>query len=463
MKLFRQDTIAAISTPPGTGGISIIRISGHGAVDVAKTVFKNKEGKKIEQFSNRIFNYGHVIDPDNGEIIDEVLLVYMKEPSTYTKEDIIEINCHGGNVTVRRIMDLVLKSGARPAEPGEFTKRAFLNGRIDLAQAEAVIGIINAKTEASAKASLNQLEGRLSQKIRQAGKRLIELIAHIEATFDYPEHDIEEITAEKTMKSVKEIKPDIERLLEESNRGRLIKEGIKTAIAGKPNVGKSSLLNEITGENKAIVTEIPGTTRDIKEEFVEIKGVPLRVIDTAGIRETGDIVEKIGVERAEKAIRDADLVLFVIDGSRPVDGEDKSIAEKIKEKKVIVLINKSDLEPAVDEEEVKKIVPDVKVIKISAREGTGMDELEKEITDLFFKGSVQVDNEILITDIRHRELIRKTLESLECAEKAYESGMPLDCMAVDIKNAAEYLGEITGDSVNEDMVNEIFSKFCIGK
>lgn len=459
--MYNDDTIAAISTAYGTGGISIVRISGEKAVSIADKLFRGK--KKLKDVDSHTLNYGKIIDPSTGETVDEVLVSKMKGPHTFTREDVVEINCHGGAIVTRRILELVLKHGARLAEPGEFTKRAFLNGRIDLSQAEAVIDIITAKTEESSKVALKQLEGSISRRIEKIRKELITLIAHIEVTVDYPEHDMEEITGEMVYDKLKLIKSDLTKLSASFERGRVFREGVSIVLAGRPNVGKSSLLNELTGKNRAIVTDVPGTTRDIIEEYINIKGVPVRIIDTAGIRKTEDLVEKIGVEKTKNAIEDADLVIVVLDAEEGIKDEDLEILDKIRDRKSIILVNKIDL---VDEASLAKIeskLGDNKVMRVSAKEGTGLDKLEQAISDMFLQGELYQENEVLITNIRHKELLDKTIESIDEACKAYETGMPIDCITIDIRNAAEYLGQITGDSVNEDIINCIFSRFCVGK
>lgn len=456
-----NDTIAAISTPHGTGGIGILRISGDKAFDIAASLFEGK--KPLEKIKSHTINYGKIVDPFSGQAIDEVLLTKMHKPHTFTKEDVIEINCHGGTVVMMQILELVIKKGARPAEPGEFTKRAFLNGRLDLSQAEAVIDLINAKTAEGSKAAVAQLEGKLSEKISASRKKLIGLIAHIEVTVDYPEHDIEETTGKAVYEDVRVIREELEKIAGGFDKGRILREGIKVVIAGKPNVGKSSLLNELAGKNRAIVTDIPGTTRDIIEEYISVKGIPVRLSDTAGIRETEDPIERIGVERAEKALASADLVIFMLDASRGLDDDDKSILQKISGKKIIYIINKTDLSDDSKVLELEKALKDGRIIKASMLLGQGLDELEAAIEDMFLKGKVNINNEVLVTNARHKNLLDEATASLKEAGSAYESGLPLDMITIDIKNAAEYLGQITGESVSEDVVKEIFDRFCIGK
>lgn len=387
----------------------------------------------------------------------------MSRPNTFTREDIVEVNCHGGIIVLKEILELVIREGARIAEPGEFTKRAFLNGRIDLSQAEAVIDIINSKTNESSKAAVDQLEGKLSRKLKTARSSLIGLIAHIEVTVDYPEHDIEEITGDKVYKEVKDIIVKLSDIIKGFEKGRVIREGINVVIIGKPNVGKSSLLNELAGKNKAIVTDIPGTTRDIIEEYINMNGIPVRITDTAGIRETEDVVEKIGVEKAETAAQGADLVIMMIDAAEGVKNEDISILQKLSNKKLMILLNKIDLINAEKIKNIEEIFHGKNVIKTSIKEGIGLSKLEEEIARLFFKGEIDANSEILVTNVRHKSLIDKAIKSLKEACASYENSMPLDCITIDIKNAAEYLGQVTGESTSEDVMHEIFSRFCIGK
>lgn len=453
-----EDTIAAISTAQGTGGIGIIRISGEKAFYIADGIFKGK--KPFDAIRSHSITFGKIIDPQNGEKIDEVLISKMKKPNTFTRENIVEINCHGGLTVIRKILELVVKQGARLAEPGEFTKRAFLNGRIDLSQAEAVIDLINSKTFESSKAALSQLEGKLSEKIKAARNRLIELIAHIEVTIDYPEHDIEEITGKMVYDEIKDVRYNLTQIVKDFERGKVIREGVNVVITGRPNVGKSSLLNGLVGKNKAIVTDIPGTTRDIIEEYININGIPVRLIDTAGMRETEDEVERIGVERAERALEHADLVLMLLDSSEGINEEDFKILGKIGDTRAIILLNKVDMGNKIN----GSLLPsEIKKIRISVKEGIGMDELEEAIIGLIIKGGINTGNEVLVTNIRHKSLIDKAISDINEACGSYECSMPLDCITIDIKNAAESLGQITGESVSEDVMQSIFSKFCIGK
>lgn len=459
--MYGEDTIAAVSTPQGTGGIGIIRISGDKAFEIAGRIFRGS--KPFDAYKSHTINYGKIVDPKTGDMIDEALVSKMDKPNTFTREDVVEVNSHGGIIVVKRIMELILREGARLAEPGEFTKRAFLNGRIDLSQAEAVIDLINSKTSESSRAAAAQLEGRLSEKLKEVRTKLIELIAHIEVTVDYPEHDIEQITGEKVYGEINEIKEKLTGVTKGFEKGRIMREGLNAVIVGRPNVGKSSLLNELAGKNKAIVTDIPGTTRDIIEEYINVNGIPVRIIDTAGIRDTADVVEKIGVERAEKEIDTADLIIMVIDASEGITSEDKRIIERIKNKKTVLLINKVDLVEEGSITDIEESLGEWKTIRTSMKEDIGLEDLEKAITGLFVKGEIYLDSEVLVTNVRHKNLIDSAIRSINDAIAAYEAGMPLDCVTIDIKNAAEYLGQITGESVSEDVMHQIFSRFCIGK
>jgi tRNA modification GTPase len=458
------DTIAAISTPYGTGGVGIIRISGPDAFGIASRIFRGR--KSINEIKSHTVTHGKIADPADGRMIDDVLLTKMDGPRTFTGEDVIEINCHGGIVVLKRVLSLALKYGARAAGPGEFTRRAFMNGRMDLAQAEAVIDLINSKTDESSRAAAAQLEGKLSERIKAARKELIRLIARIEAVVEYPEHDIGDVTGDIVYERVLRIKDELVKISNGFERGRLLREGITAAIIGKPNAGKSSLLNALAGNSRAIVTDIPGTTRDIIEEYVNINGIPVRFMDTAGIRRTLDPVESIGVERARSAASSADLVIIVLDGQTGILPEDLDIIKEASGKKRIVLINKTDV---ADDEKVlamkKRLIEwgDPPVVVTSMKDGTGMDELRETIEKLFVSGEISMNNEVLITNARHRQLIDEAIASLESAEAAHTGGLPLDFVTIDIKEGAEYLGQITGESVSEDVVNEIFSQFCIGK
>ena len=457
-----SDTIAAIATFPGNAGINIIRISGDNALEVAQKIFV-QTGNKSETNKNlkpRYLHYGHVVDIDN-RVIDEVLISYMKGPKTYTREDIVEINCHGGIISAKKILETVLLHGCRPAERGEFTKRAFLNGRIDLTQAEAVIDIINSKTDSSHAISVNHLEGRLSKEINEIIEKIIQILANIEVNIDFPEYDEDEITILNAKEFCEEVLAKINRLIKTADTGKIFKEGIKTVILGKPNVGKSSLMNFLLNENRAIVTEIPGTTRDTIEEYVNIKGVPLRIIDTAGIRETEDKVEKIGVEKALGKLNEADLVMMIFDSSKELEAEDRKILEYIKNKKTIYIKNKTDLEIKLDLSIYENI--EKEIINISVLKNQGLDEIIEKISTMFFEGTINLDSELIINNARHKNLLINAKNSLEEVLKSIENDMTIDFVEIDLKEAMENLGLIVGKSVSDDLVDKIFNEFCIGK
>ncbi len=459
--MYYEDTIAALSTPIGTGGIGILRISGIRAFEIVSRIFVSN--KSIADIPSHSVTYGKIIDPINNTVIDEVLLTKMCKPKTFTREDIVEINCHGGLVVINRVLELLLKYGARPAEAGEFTKRAFLNGRIDLSQAEAIIDLINSKTVESSKAAISHLEGNLSKKLTALRESLVGLLAHIEVTVDYPEHDIEEITGEKVLESLELIKNDLKRLARSFDKGKILREGINIVIAGKPNVGKSSLLNQLSGNTRAIVTDIPGTTRDIIEEYINIKGIPAKITDTAGIRITKDIVEKIGVDKAYKAVENADLVIMVIAADTGILEEDAEVLKIIQDKKSIVMINKTDLVDEFKVNDIKKQINVNIVIEASVINEQGIEELEENIYDLFFKGDISQNNELILTNARHKNLVDMSIDSINQALNSFEMGMPLDMVTIDIKNSADYIGQITGESIDDAVMHKIFSQFCIGK
>ncbi len=459
--MYRSETIAAISTAMTNSGIGIIRISGNEAIDIADEIFISvKKGKKIKNMASHTVHYGNIAD--NGKIIDEVLLIVMKAPNTYTREDVVEINCHGGVFVTKKILELVLKKGARCAEPGEFTRRAFLNGRIDLSQAEAVTDIINAKNTMALDASVSQLRGGISDIIKQQREKIIHHIAFIEAALDDPEHIEIEHYGDELIIIVEEILGTLESLLSTADNGKLISEGIKTVMLGKPNAGKSSLLNRLLREERAIVTDVAGTTRDTLEETMSLSEINLNIIDTAGIRETDDIVEKIGVERAKKIAEEADLIIYVVDTSVPLDENDKEIIELISNKKSIVLLNKSDLECIVSVDEIRQLT-DTEPIVISAKENIGIQNLEERIKEMFYEGIISFNEEVYITNIRHKQLLADAAESLKLVKNSIEQQLPEDFYSIDLMNAYELLGEIIGESVSDDLVNEIFSKFCMGK
>lgn len=459
--MFIDDTIAAIATAPGEGGIGIIRISGPKSLEVAEEIFFSMSGKKISEYPARTLIFGNIKNGDKK--IDEVLVAYMKGPNSYTAEDVIEINCHGGFISAKRILELVLSKDVRLAEAGEFTKRAFLNGRIDLSQAEAVIDVINAKTDKAHEVAENQLDGSLSNRIREFREKVTELLAQVEVAIDYPEEDIEFIAYTTLEEKTRELNKDIKKLYETSESGKIFREGLKTVIVGKPNVGKSSLLNSILGENRAIVTDIPGTTRDVIEEFVNIKGIPLKIVDTAGIRETDDVVEKIGVEKSMASFDTADLIIMVVDSSSELSEEDREILEKVQGKETILLLNKTDLPQVIDEEEVKKYVNEENIIKISALHNEGIEDVHDRIEAMVYKGDIKSSSNVIITNSRHKDALYRAMKSAEDAMRAIEDRMPLDFVEVDLKNIWDYLGYINGDTVSEDLLDNIFHNFCIGK
>ena len=455
-----SDTIAAIATFPGNAGINIIRLSGNDALNIAHKIFVDKNKQKLENLKQRYLHYGYTVD-ENGKVIDEVLISYMKAPNTYTREDIIEINCHGGIISAKKILDTVLHYGCRTAERGEFTKRAFLNGRIDLTQAEAVIDIINSKTDSSHEISVKHLEGRLSKQINAVINEIMELLANIEVNIDFPEYDEDEITIERVKTLCNNLAPELNKLIKTADTGKILKEGIKTVILGKPNVGKSSLMNFLLNENRAIVTEVPGTTRDTIEEYVNIKGVPLKIIDTAGIRETDDTVEKIGVEKALEKVRDADLVIMIFDSSKELEKEDEIILDFIKNKKVIYIRNKTDLESKLELSSYKKI--EEEIINVSILQAQGLDDIINKINSLFFEGHLDVTDELIINNVRHKNLLIKAKNSIEEVLSSIKNNMPIDFIEIDLMEAMENLGLIVGKSVSDDLVDKIFDEFCIGK
>ncbi|MCG1893642.1 tRNA uridine-5-carboxymethylaminomethyl(34) synthesis GTPase MnmE [Staphylococcus epidermidis] len=456
------DTITSISTPMGEGAIGIVRLSGPQAIEIGDILYKGK--KKLSKVETHTINYGHIIDPETNETVEEVMVSVLRAPKTFTREDIIEINCHGGILTINRILELTMTYGARMAEPGEYTKRAFLNGRIDLSQAEAVMDFIRSKTDRASKVAMNQIEGRLSDLIKRQRQSILEILAQVEVNIDYPEYDdVEDATTDFLLEQSKRIKEEINRLLETGAQGKIMREGLSTVIVGRPNVGKSSMLNNLIQDNKAIVTEVAGTTRDVLEEYVNVRGVPLRLVDTAGIRDTEDIVEKIGVERSRKALSEADLILFVLNNNEPLTEDDQTLFEVIKNEDVIVIINKTDLEQRLDVSELREMIGDMPLIQTSMLKQEGIDELEIQIKDLFFGGEVQNQDMTYVSNSRHISLLKQARQSIQDAIDAAESGIPMDMVQIDLTRTWEILGEIIGESASDELIDQLFSQFCLGK
>ena len=455
------DTIAAISTSTGNSGIGIIRVSGDEAIEIVDKIFKsNKEGKRLINVKSHTVNYGNIVDGD--KVLDQVLVLVMKNPHSYTGENTVEIDCHGGMLILKKVLDLVIKNGAKSAAPGEFTKRAFLNGRLDLSQAEAVMDLINSQNDFALNSSIEQLKGGVSEKIKEIRSDVIYHIAFIESALDDPEHISLDGYDNEISKMINKNISKIKKMIDTFDNGRIMKEGIKTVILGKPNAGKSSLLNRMLGEERAIVTDIEGTTRDTLEENINLNGLSLKIIDTAGIRNTDDKVEQIGVNKAKEIAEGADLIIYVVDGSKDIDENDKEILEIIKNKKVIVLLNKTDIDRVVDIEQLNEI-PKEDIIEFSAKAGLGMDELEEKIKDMFYSGEITFNDQVYITNARHKEALENSYNSLLKVKESVDAGMPEDFYSIDLMDAYEQLGLIIGESVEDDLVNEIFSKFCMGK
>lgn len=455
------DTIAAVATAMSSSGIGIIRVSGSEAIEIADKVFKSKkEGKTLREVPSHTVHYGVIQDGD--EVLDEVLAVVMKGPHSYTAEDTVEIDCHGGVLVMKKILEAVIRNGARPAEPGEFTKRAFLNGRIDLSQAEAVMDVINAKNDYAVKSSVSQLKGSVSRKVRKLREDILYQLAYIESALDDPEHISLDGYGESLLKTLDPMIKDVEKLVRSADHGKVVSEGIKTVILGKPNAGKSSLMNVLLGEERAIVTDIAGTTRDTLEEQIRLHGISLNIVDTAGIRDTDDVVEQIGVLRAKSVADEADLIIYVVDGSCPLDENDEMIIELIQDRDAVVILNKTDLEMVIDAGQLQEKTGH-QVIAISAKEETGIDLLEKTIQEMFYEGSIDFNDEVMITNVRHKTALQDALVSLMMVWQSVLDGMPEDFLTIDLMDAYGQLGSILGESVEDDLVNEIFSKFCMGK
>lgn len=457
------DTIAAIATAMSNSGIGIIRVSGNESIEIVDHIFKNsKKENSLKRYKSHTIHYGFIYDEDR--ILDEVMVSVFKSPHSFTTEDTVEINCHGGILVLQKILELLIRNGARLAEPGEFTKRAFLNGRIDLSEAEAVMDVISSQNEMALQSSVRQLQGSISNKIKELRSEIIYEIAFIESALDDPEHISLDGFTQRLENKIDFLSSSVDKLLSTAENGKMIREGIRTVIVGKPNAGKSSLLNLLAGEEKAIVTEIAGTTRDIIEENINMKGIHLHVIDTAGIRKSDDVVEQIGVEKAKKYTADADLVIYVLDSSVPLDQNDYDIMEMIREKKCIILFNKTDMESLVSFDDLRDRIDDSHImIKISAKENTGIDDFERAVEKMFFRGAIFENNELMITNMRHKEALLEVKESLLQVKKSLDAGMPEDFYSIDLMSAYQSLGRIIGEEASEDLVNEIFSKFCMGK
>lgn len=464
MEKMEYGTIAAISTPMGEGAIAIVRLSGEEAIEIADRIFRSAGGSKLAEVPSHTIHYGRIIDPKSKEIAEEVMVSVMKGPRTFTRENVVEINCHGGIVSVNRVLQLALNAGAELAEPGEFTKRAFLNGRIDLSQAEAVMDLIRAKTDRAMGVALGQMEGRLSKLIRGLRQDIIETVAHVEVNIDYPEYDdVEEMTHRLLVEKATHIKAELQKLLQTSEQGKILREGLSTVIIGRPNVGKSSLLNSLVQENKAIVTDIPGTTRDVIEEYVNVRGVPLRLVDTAGIRETEDIVERIGVERSRQVLKEADLILLVLNSADELTKEDEQLFVAVEGMDVIVISNKTDLPQKVDMDRVREIAGNHQIVTTSLLEEEGIDDLEQAIAGMFFQGQLEAADMTYVSNNRHIALLHQALQAIDDVLSGIDMGTPIDIIQIDLTRTWELLGEIIGDTVQESLIDQLFSQFCLGK
>ncbi|WP_017547443.1 tRNA uridine-5-carboxymethylaminomethyl(34) synthesis GTPase MnmE [Salinicoccus carnicancri] len=456
------ETISSISTPVGEGAIAIVRLSGIDAVEIADTLYKG--AGPLSSVDSHTINYGHIVDPETGESVEEVMAAVMRAPKTYTREDIVEINCHGGIHTVNRVLQLTLKHGARMAEPGEFTKRAFLNGRIDLSQAEGVMDFIRSKTTEASKVANQQMQGRLKTYVESLRQSILNILAQVEVNIDYPEYDdVEEATTSFLLEEAGKVEKEIEKLLKSSSQGKILREGLSTVIVGKPNVGKSSLLNYFIQDNKAIVTDVAGTTRDILEEYVNVNGIPLKLVDTAGIRDTDDIVEKIGVERSRQALIQAELILYVVNNNESLTDEDIEILDSVSDQKVIVIVNKLDLETKFDTEDLGRRYPDMPVVGTSIINSTGVDELEDRIAELFFEGSIQSTDSTYVSNNRHIGLLEDAKRAITDAIESAEMDVPVDIIQIDLVKTWELLGEVIGEDVSEQLIDQLFSQFCLGK
>lgn len=457
------DTIAAISTPPGEGGIGIVRISGDEAIEIADKLYSMGKKSLADQDTHTI-HYGKIVNPKTGDIVDEVMVSVMRAPKTYTREDVVEINSHGGILVVNKVLQVVLNNGARLAEPGEFTKRAFLNGRIDLSQAEAVMDMIRAKTDRAMHVAVDQLDGQMARLIRDLRQKILDTLAQVEVNIDYPEYDdVEEMTSQLLEDKAREVKADIQKLLETAQQGKILREGLATAIIGRPNVGKSSLLNTLLRQDKAIVTDVAGTTRDVIEEYVNVKGVPLKLIDTAGIRETDDEVEKIGVDRSRQAIQQADLILLVFNQSEKLTVEDETLIEATKGQNRIILLNKTDLDQQLNVDKLSQLIANDPIVSTSMMTQAGMDELQDKIAELFFSGQTGERDATYVSNTRHIALLEEAEDALSEVLNGIALDMPVDLVQIDMRRAWDLLGEITGDSVQDELITKLFSQFCLGK
>lgn len=463
MPLLNDDTIAAISTPLGSAGIGKIRMSGPEAIEIAASLFKGVKDKDLRDVKTYTAHYGYVIEPKTGKIADEVICIIMKKPHSFTGEDVVEFDCHGGTVPLQRVLEVLLDNGARLAEPGEFSKRAFLNGRLDLAQAEGIMEVINSKTNKGLDVALNHLEGKLSNKIERIKDKVTKLFAHLEAAIDFPEDEIEGFNSGEIKKRLEEIKKEIKVLLETSNQGKIYREGIKAVIVGKPNVGKSSLMNTLLQEKRSIVTDIPGTTRDIIEEYINIKGIPLRIIDTAGIRNTEDIVEQIGVKKARESLEKSDLVLMMLDVSQGLTEADIEIYKMIQDKAIIIIVNKTDLKNKIDVDKLKSIFGQHTMLKMSLKEEKGLNSLKKAIIDEVLHEELKTDDNLFITRTRHKNSLKQAFSAIKRVIKSYKEQLPYDFYTIDLKDCLDSLGQITGETVTEDIIDRIFKDFCLGK
>lgn len=463
MTNMKEDTIAAIATPFGTSGTGKVRISGPDAISIGSKIFEASSGIDIKEADSHTAHHGYVVNPKSGKTVDEVLAIVMIKPRSFTGENVLEFDCHGGMVPLEAVLELTLEHGARMAEPGEFSRRAFMNGKLDMAQAEAIIDVINSKTEKSLNIAMEQLKGGLSEKVNSIKDKVIELLAHLEASIDFPEDEIEGFDSNQLEERLKEIKEPIKKLIKTAKQGKLYQEGIKTVIVGKPNVGKSSLLNYLLQENRAIVTDVPGTTRDVIEEYINLDGIPLKVIDTAGVRESEDVVEKIGVEKTRESLKKADLVLMMLDVSQGLTEEDIKVYNLIKGQPTIVVVNKTDLDENINLDELEEQFKEHPLLWTSVKEEKGMEELKNTILEEIFHEQINVDSDVMVTKVRHRDALNRAFESLEKVEQSLEEGMPYDFLTIDLKDVLFYLGSITGETVTDDIIDQIFSDFCLGK